>query len=105
MMTRFSALAAIVSASFPAAGTAVAANGLPLEYRAELAAPAPAARLIVRDVVWRCDGAACVAPAANSRPALVCAALARQAGALRSFAVEGRALAAEELEKCNARAR
>jgi hypothetical protein len=29
----------------------------------------------------------------------------REVGALRSFAVEGRALDAEALEKCNARAR
>ncbi len=41
-------------------------------YRAEpLAAPA-ADRLVVRGTAWRCDAAACTAPAINSRPALVC---------------------------------
>jgi len=74
-------------------------------YRAEpLAAPA-ADRLVVRGTAWRCDAAACSAPAINSRPALVCASLARDLGALKSFSVAGRPLPADALEKCNARAR
>ena len=101
-MIRLSALAALSAlATVPAA----AQPSQPAQYRAELVSPASADRLIVRDVVWRCGGGICVAPTGNSRPAVLCAALARQAGALRSFAVEGRALSGEELEKCNARAR
>ena len=74
-------------------------------YRAEpLAAPA-ADRLVVRGTAWRCDAAACSAPAMNSRPALVCASLVRELGALKSFSVAGRPLPADALEKCNARAR
>jgi hypothetical protein len=85
-----------------AAGPAFAAGGY---YRAVLATPPAAGRLIVRDLIWHCGADGCVAGKSNSRVALDCAALARQAGALRSFSVEGRALSAEELEKCNARAR
>ena len=101
-MIRFSALAAL---SALAAVPAAAQPSQPAQYRAELVSPASADRLIVRDVVWRCGGGICVAPTGNSRPVVLCAALARQAGALRSFAVEGRALSGEELQKCNARAR
>ena len=102
-MIRLSALAALLSAFV--AGPAAAQPSQPAQYRAELVSPASADRLIVRDVVWRCGGGICVAPTGNSRPAVLCAALARQAGALRSFAVEGQPLSGEELEKCNARAR
>jgi hypothetical protein len=85
-----------------AAGPAMAAG---VYYRAELASPPSAGRIIVRDVIWRCDVKGCVAGESNSRAATDCAALARQVGALRSFTVDGRALSAEELEKCNAKAR
>jgi hypothetical protein len=88
-----------------ALAAAPAGASAPSEYRAELAAPAPADRIVVRDTVWHCAGDSCVAAAGNSRPAIACAALAKTAGALRSFSVEGRAIATAELEKCNARAR
>jgi hypothetical protein len=85
-----------------AAGPAVAAGSY---YRAELATPSSAERLIVRGIVWKCAAQGCVSGPSNSRALIDCSALARQVGTLRSFAVEGRALAPAELEKCNARAR
>ena len=91
----FAALAA-------AASPALAAGSY---YRAELATPASADRLIVRGLVWKCGAEGCVAGRSNSRALIDCSALAREVGTLRSFAVEGRALAPAELEKCNARAR
>ena len=83
-------------------GTAFAADG---RYRAEPANPPSASRLIVKDIVWRCGAAGCVAPRGNSRPAIDCSALAHEVGTLRSFTVEGQALDPAALEKCNARAR
>jgi hypothetical protein len=74
-------------------------------YKAEPAAPPAAEKLIVRETVWNCGPAACVARQGNSRPAVECGALARQLGTLRSFAAGGRTFAPEALEKCNARAR
>ena len=74
------------------------------QYRAELSKPAPAGRFVAHDLLWSCAGLSCVATQANSRPATDCAALADKAGALRSFAVAGRPLASDALEKCNARA-
>lgn len=74
-------------------------------YRAELATPMAADQLVVRGLIWKCGAGGCVAGRSNSRAAIDCAALAREVGTLRSFAVEGRSLTPAELEKCNAKAR
>ena len=74
-------------------------------FQAEPAARPSQDRFVARDSVWRCTDAGCVSTNSTStRPAIVCAALVRQVGALRSFSVDGRAFGAEELETCNARA-
>lgn len=72
-------------------------------YHAELAAPAVgnAAKPIASGLVWKCVGTTCTAPQATSRPAIVCARLAKEVGPLNAFAVEGRAFEAEELARCN----
>ena len=97
----------IASALFLFAGLSVAAPATAAapHYRAEPAAAPEAKRIIARGLVWHCDGAACVAGKGNSRPAIECAALAKQVGTLRSFSVAGRALAAAELEKCHGNGR
>ena len=75
------------------------------QYRAEPAAPPASARLVVREIVWKCGAAGCVAPQGTSRPAVDCSALAREVGILRSFSVGGQPLDSAALGKCNARAR
>jgi hypothetical protein len=85
-----------------AAGPALASG---VHYRAEPASPPATERLVVRDVVWKCGAAGCVAGKSNSRANVECAALARQVGTLRTFSAGGQALPADQLEKCNARAR
>jgi hypothetical protein len=106
-MTRqmFPALVAFlltVVAFAAAGGPAFAASP---HYRAEPVTASAAERLVVRDLMWHCSGGACVAGRNHSRPAIICAALVREVGPLRSFSVAGSPLAAGELEKCNARAR
>ena len=96
-----SALPAFLVALSLLGGTASAA----VRYRAEPAAPPSAARLIVKEIVWKCGSGGCVAPQGNSRPAIDCSALAREVGTLRSFTVGGQPLDAAALGKCNARAR
>jgi hypothetical protein len=97
--------------AFPlAALVALAGIGSPAfaatnQYRAELAAPPAAQRLVVRDLVWTCVGGSCAAVQTTSRPATDCSALAGKLGALRSFTVAGQPLTSGELEKCNAKAR
>jgi len=73
-------------------------------YHAEPAATPQATKLVLRDTVWKCGDAGCAAGKSNSRPAVVCAVLVKKVGNLKSFAVAGEPLTAEELEKCNARA-
>ena len=90
---------ALAFAVLPAAASA--AN----HYRAEPAAAPAQARFIARENVWNCSAGACTSGRSSSRPAIVCATLVREVGSLRSFSVEGRAFAAEELESCNRRAR
>lgn len=74
-------------------------------YSAEPEAQPTQARFVARENVWRCDAGACQSARSQARPAIVCATLVREVGRLRSFTVEGRAFAAEQLESCNARAR
>ena len=104
-MTRYltSTLLAFLFSFTLLGGTAFAAPGG--QYRAEPANPPTAARMVVKDIVWRCGAGGCVAPRSNSRPAIDCSALAHELGTLRSFTVEGQALDPAALEKCNARAR
>lgn len=74
-------------------------------YRAEPETQPAQARFLVRENVWHCATGACQSARTAIRPAIACQALVREVGRLRSFSVEGRAFAAEELESCNARAR
>jgi hypothetical protein len=105
MPFRFTSSALAFAAVAALAGGAAPASAAANQYRAELAAPATAQRIILRDVVWSCAGDACAAQQTTSRPATDCSALAAHLGKLRSFAVSGQALPADALEKCNARAR
>lgn len=96
-------LLAFMLTAFLFGGTAFAAGAS--QYRAESARPAPAARLVAKDLIWRCGAAGCVAVQGHSRPAVDCPALAHEVGTLISFTVGGVALPPAELEKCNGRAR
>jgi hypothetical protein len=97
-------LLALATLSLAAAAPA-AVTGSPAHYRA-IPASAPASnRLIAHGLLWNCGGGVCVAPRSDSRPAIDCSALVREVGALKSFAVQGRDLEPQDLEKCNARAR
>lgn len=95
MLRPILALGAILLSAAPAAAAT---------YSATLAAPANGT-IIARDISWNCSGATCQGATENSRPAVLCQSLAKRAGRLDSFAVNGRAFAAAELERCNASAR
>ena len=62
-------------------------------YSAKPAAPAAAKRIVARDISWACGPAACQGSTDDSRPLVLCQALAKQAGRIESFVVDGRALA------------
>jgi hypothetical protein len=86
---------AITPAPAEAAGTSY--------YRAELAQPVEAGIEVVRGTAWSCKGTVCVANKGNSRPAIICQRLADKKGEIVSFTIEGEALPAEDLAKCQGR--
>lgn len=105
-MTRSAALpptSAALSALFLA--FAVPASAGQAHFRAQPIAAPEAVRLVGRDTVFRCGASGCVAPRGSSRAEHVCAALAREIGALASFSADGRSFDAAALEACNRRAR
>lgn len=98
LSTSFAFICAVLMVGV-AAGPAFASH-----YQAEPVAVPAKPKIVLRDVVWNCGEGACSAGQSASRPAIVCASLAKAVGPLRSFSVKGEALAGAELEKCNARA-
>lgn len=70
-------------------------------YRAELAAPATDRQALAGGLVWKCADTACAAPKGTSRPAIVCARLAKRVGPVVSFTAGGKALEADDLARCN----
>jgi hypothetical protein len=82
----------------------VAAPAGAASYSAKLVQPT-SNRFIARDIVWQCGPAACQGATDNGRPVVLCQSLAKRAGRVDSFVVDGRALAAAELERCNASAK
>jgi hypothetical protein len=94
-MVRFTILA-LAFAAAPALASS--------HYRAQPAASPAADKLVLRDTIWKCDESGCIGTKSSSRPAIVCAVLAKHVGKLRNFSADGQSLSAEDLEKCNARA-
>lgn len=85
----------------------IATSGAPLNaagtpyYSATLTAPAGEARAVAGGIAWTCEGATCVAGKASARPLRICRGLNRKFGEIATFKVEGEAITAEELAKCN----
>ena len=86
------------------AAVAVAAPASAANYAGKPAAPVTETRIVARDIVWNCGPNSCQGSTNESRPQVLCQSLAKKAGRLSSFAVNGRAFADAELAKCNAAA-
>jgi hypothetical protein len=95
----FRAVLIASAAIFFAAAPAAAAT-----YSAKLSSPA-SGHIVARDMNWACAGESCQGATDESRPVVLCQALAKQAGKVESFAVDGRAFGSAELDKCNAAAK
>ena len=87
-----------------AAAALAASPSIAATYSAKPIAPANP-RIIARNIVWHCGPAACQGATDDSRPAVLCQSLAKRAGRLESFIVNGRAFGPTELDPCNAAAR
>jgi len=86
------------------AATLTVSPALAASYLAKLASPT-SDRFIARDITWNCGPDACRGATEESRPVVLCQSLAKRAGRVDSFLVEGRAIAPAELDKCNASAK
>ena len=95
MLRRLLIFSMVASAAVPAAAAS---------YNAKLTAPT-SGRIIARDINWACGAGACQGVTNDSRPAVLCEALAKRAGKLDSFVVDGRAFSSAQLEKCNTAAK
>jgi hypothetical protein len=94
----------IRSSAFLLALAVATAPAAAATYSATLASPA-SGRLIGRDIVWSCGAAACQGATQESRPAVLCQSLAKRAGRVETFLVDGRAFTPSELDRCNASAK
>jgi len=74
-------------------------------YRAEPAAPPARALVVAGELAWHCGADGCTAGKSGARPVIDCQALVRAVGKVKSFAVAGAPLPADQLEKCNAHGR
>ena len=83
------------SAALVAATPAVSAN-----YSATLAGPTQG-RIVAREINWACAGNTCQGTTQESRAAVLCQALAKRAGHIDTFLVDGRPFSAADLDKCN----
>jgi hypothetical protein len=89
----------IVLAAIAAAAPASAAT-----YAGKPAAPVSDAKFVARDIIWANAGGTFKGSTAESRPLVLCQSLAKRAGRLESFTVDGKAFADADLAKCNSAA-
>lgn len=83
---------------------AVAAPAAAATYSGKPVSPAQEAKFVSRDIIWTQVGASYQGKTNESRPLVLCQSLAKRAGRLESFSVNGRAIADADLAKCNAAA-
>jgi hypothetical protein len=95
MLRPFLLLSALAVTAVPAAAAS---------YSAKLAAPTTQ-HIVARDINWACGTNSCQGSTAESRPVVLCQSLAKRAGRIESFLVDGRAFSDAELAKCNAAAK
>jgi hypothetical protein len=101
-MIRTFALSASVALS---AAALVPAAASAASYSAKLAVPVASAKLIDRDIRWACGPDASQGNTADAPAMALCEGLAKKAGRVESFLVNGRAFSPAQLDKCNLQAR
>lgn len=80
----------------------VAAPAAAATYVGKPTTPATEAKFVSRDIIWNNANGSYQGSTNESRPLVLCQSLAKRAGRLESFTVNGRAFADADLAKCNA---
>ncbi len=83
------------------AALAVAVPASAATYSGKPATPAAEAKFVSRDIIWSQVGDIYQGRTSESRPLVLCQSLAKRAGRLESFSVDGRAFGDAELAQCN----
>ncbi len=83
------------------AALALAAPAGAATYAGKPATPVSATKFVARDIVWSNSDGIYQGSTAESRPLVLCQSLAKRAGRLESFTVNGKAVADADLAKCN----
>ncbi len=99
------ALAVVAAGSLLTATFAVPAPARAADepfYVAELAGTTAKDRVISDGTAWVCGPTKCIAAKTRARPLRVCRGLHGNVGTISSFIVDGEAMSAEQLAKCNA---
>lgn len=91
----------LVALGYSFAPAAVSAQSPVNRFVAELANPAPQARVAAGGVVWRCEETQCSAALNGTRPLRMCRELGRELGPVARFEAAGAALEADDLARCN----
>lgn len=84
-----------------AATALIASPAIAGSYVAKPVATPADAKITGKDIRWSCAGGSCRGTTELSRPVVLCQDLAKKAGRIDSFIADGRALAADDLAKCN----
>ncbi|WP_246104831.1 CC_3452 family protein [Sphingomonas xanthus] len=87
---------------FVAAASLFATPALASSYSATLGTTSTTPRIMGKDIAWSCDAGRCTGKTETSRPVVLCQDLARRAGTVARFLVDGRPLDSERLGQCNA---
>ena len=103
-MDRIAALLFSLIGSITLLGSAAVAQPNGSYYNVTLAEQPAETKSIVRGMVFACNGGMCSAAEGTSRPAIVCASIARDLGPVTSFRAGDQTFDGEALAKCNAKA-
>ncbi len=82
-----------------------AAAAQPRGYSAVPATAPTIAAMMTRSTPWKCAGDRCVTTRTEGSPLTMCQLAAKELGTLTAFTANGEAFAAEQLAKCNTRAK
>ncbi|KQM85396.1 hypothetical protein ASE67_13330 [Sphingomonas sp. Leaf23] len=84
----------------------VGATAQPVRGYSAVPATAPTiAGMMTRSTPWKCAGDRCTTNRTEGSPLTMCQLAAKELGMLTAFTANGEAFAAEQLAKCNARAK
>ena len=92
-------------AAFIAVASFFAAPAFAATYSAKPAAAPTSAKIVGKDISWARVGDSYRGTTEASRPLILCQDLAKRAGRIEGFAVNGTALPADQLAKCNTAAK